>query len=121
MSLIAIWVDHKQANVFKFTSGGIKKEEFQGHFPNHHTHNNDNREEQKHEEQVFKQLMPQLNDAKEILILGPGITKTHLKKYLESHSSNLSKKIVGCETTDHPTEPQLLSLASKFFNTEHLK
>ncbi len=121
MSLIAVWVDHKQANVFKFTSDGIKKESFEGHFPDHHTHSGDHREEQKHEEQVFKQLMPKLNEAAEILILGPGMAKTHFKKYLENHSSALGKKIVGCETTDHPTEPQLLSYASKFFNTEHLK
>ena len=51
MSLIAVWVDHKQANVFKFTQGGVKKEAFEGHFPEHHTHSSDNREEQKHEEQ----------------------------------------------------------------------
>jgi stalled ribosome rescue protein Dom34 len=121
MSLIAVWVDHKQANVFKFTTDGIKKEELHGSFPNHHTHEKSNMEEQRHEEQVFKQLMPKLNDAEEILLLGPGMAKTHLKKYLENHSSVLGKKIVGCETTDHPTEPQLLSFASKFFNSEHLK
>lgn len=121
MSLIAIWVDHQEANVFKFTTAGIKKESYVGKYPDHHSHTSDHRVEQKHEEQVFKQLMPHINDALEILILGPGMAKTHLKKYIESHSAVLGKKIVGCENTDHPTEPQLLSLASKFFNSEHLK
>ena len=120
MSLITIWVDQKRADIFKFTTDGIKKEEILGHFPEHHTHRIDNIEEQKHESNVFHQLLPKLNDAEEILILGPGLTKNHLKKYLETNSPGLGKKIVGCETTDHPTENQLLSLASKFFNTERL-
>jgi len=118
MSLITVWVDQKQAKVFKFISGEIKEQEFEGHFPEHHTHGADSREEQKHEEQVFKKLMPQLNDAEEILILGPGMAKNHLKKYLESHSAALGKKIVGCEATDHPTEPQLRSMANKFFQAQ---
>ena len=121
MSLVAIWVDHQQANVFKFTSNGIKREAFHGHFPEHHTHASDNRENQVHEDQMFKELIPQLSDAKEILILGPGVTKIHFKNFIEKRSTILGKKIVGCETTDHPTEPQLLSLASRFFNSEHLK
>ena len=121
MSLVAIWVDHQQANIFKFTPDGIKKGVIEGHFSNHHTHKMDSREEQIHEEQLFKELIPQLSDAKELLILGPGLTKVHFKKYLEKHSTVMGKMIVGCETTDHPTEPQLMSLASTFFNSEHLK
>ena len=121
MSLIAVWVDQKHANVFKFTSAGVQKEEFNEKFLSSHIQANDHLAKLKQEEQVFKKLLPQLNDAEEILILGPGVTKTHFKKYLENHSGNFGSKIVGCETTDHPTEPQLLSLASKFFSSEHLK
>ena len=121
MSLVAVWVDQNQANLFQFTSGGIKKDHLKGHFPQHHTHGKDNVEDQRHEEAMFKELMPKLQSASQILILGPGMAKTHFKKYIENHNGSLKGKIVGCETTDHPSEPQLLSLASKFFNTEHLK
>jgi len=121
MSLIAVWVDQSQANVYQFTSEGIKKDNLIGHFPNHHTHAPDRILEQKQEESSFFKLIPKLVGASQILILGPGVAKTHLKKFLEENSAALANKIVGCETTDHPTEPQLLSYASKFFNTEHLK
>ncbi len=121
MSLVAVWLDKKHANIFKFTTHGVEKESFTGNFPDHHTHNLDRIEEQKQEGLGFATLIPKLSGASQILILGPGIAKTHFKKYLEDHAALLGKKIVGCETTDHPTEPQLLSFASKFFNTEHLK
>ncbi len=119
--LVAIWVDQKEANLYKFTATGIKKEHFKGSFPDHHNTAHDRIDDQKHEHAVFKTLMPSISGAVQILILGPGAAKTHLKHFIENEAPVLSKNIVGCETTDHPTEPQLMSLASRFFNTEHLK
>ena len=119
MSLIAIWIDHKKADIFKFTTKGIKKEEILCKFPDHHTHRIDTCEEQRHEKHIFNAIVPKLADAEEILILGPGLTKNHLQTYLQKITS-LKHKVVGCEITDHPTENQLLSLASRFFNTERL-
>jgi hypothetical protein len=51
--------------------------------------------------------------AESILILGPGEAKSELKKRLEK--DNLSSRIVGIETSDKMTDPQLVALVRDHF------
>jgi stalled ribosome rescue protein Dom34 len=120
MSLLAIWVDREHAKLFCFTSEKLTHKEYTSHFQMHHTHPENQLDHQQREVQFFKEFTPDLATAEEILILGPGVAKHHFQTFLTEHYPNTAKKIVGCETVDHPTEPQIIALARKFFSAQRL-
>ena len=120
MALIAVWVDRTHAKVFNFSPEKLTHKQFAAHTQNHHTHAEDQVEHQKQELHFFKEFTPELSIAEELLILGPGVAKHHFNTFLTEHYPALAKKVVGCESVDHPTDPQIIALARKFFNTERL-
>ena len=114
MSSYVVWLDSEKARIFKFVLGSIEKSTFERHEPSHHnpTHS-DNKKNSNH---FFHQLALLLVDAKEVLLMGPGQAKVQFKNHLEEHSHHqLAKAIVGVETVDHPTDPEVLRLAGDFF------
>jgi len=58
-----------------------------------------------HLNHYYQEVIGHLRDAESILILGPGEAKTELKKRLEDE--NLGERIVGVESVDKLTEPQI--------------
>lgn len=65
----------------------------------------------------FHEVAKALGGAKEILIVGAGTAKEELKHHLDKHDAEVAKHVVGVESIDHPTEPQLLAMAKKRFKT----
>jgi stalled ribosome rescue protein Dom34 len=120
MALLAIWVDSKHAKLFRFTSKAQVHKNFEAHAPSHHTHEEDQIEKLKHENHFFKDLMPELVGADEVLIVGPGMAKDHLLTFIKEHHREAAARVKGCETVDHPTDAQIIALARKFFSEEHL-
>lgn len=68
-----------------------------------------------HLNQYYDEVIGHLRDADSILIFGPGEAKTQLKKRLEGEK--LDERIVGLETTDRLTEPQIRAKVEKHFAT----
>jgi hypothetical protein len=60
-------------------------------------------------------VVESMASAKEVLVVGPGSAKLELIKHVHAHDPAVSKKIVGVETVDHPTDPQLLAFAKRYF------
>ncbi len=54
-------------------------------------------------------------DAGAVLVTGPANAKTELVKHIQHHDPKLMKLILGVETVDHPSDPQLVAYARKFF------
>jgi hypothetical protein len=54
-----------------------------------------------------------LRDAKSIFIFGPSSAKNELKERLDGN--NLSAKVVGTETSDSMTTPQIAAKVRQFF------
>lgn len=54
-----------------------------------------------------------IRDAESILIFGPGESKGELKKHLEIEG--LGGRIVGIETTDKMTDPQIAAKVRQYF------
>jgi stalled ribosome rescue protein Dom34 len=63
----------------------------------------------------YHDIVSTLQPAQEWLLLGPGSAKDELVKHIRSHHPQLLGRIVGVESADHPTEPQILAHARKFF------
>jgi stalled ribosome rescue protein Dom34 len=61
----------------------------------------------------YDEVIASLREATAILILGPGEAKDELRKRLEE--KNLGSRIVGVETVDKMTEPQIAAKARAHF------
>jgi len=66
-----------------------------------------------HLNQYYDKVIASLRDARSILILGPGEAKHELEKRLGD--AGLGKAIVGVETADKMTDPQIAASARQRF------
>jgi hypothetical protein len=80
--------------------------------------------EKKYEERYRQQLdryydevISHLGEPEALLILGPGEAKLQLKERL-SRSKALSESIVGIETTDKLTDPQIVAKVKEHFGID---
>jgi stalled ribosome rescue protein Dom34 len=116
MKATVVWVDKEQAKLFHLTEEKMERESIRapGH-PNHHTHGKDQLKDSQQDRRLFSEVANKIKGSTSILILGPGVAKHHFRNYLAEHQPALSRKVVGCETVDHPTDAQIAALARKFF------
>jgi stalled ribosome rescue protein Dom34 len=119
MSSFIVYIDHEQAKIFKMSADGVEKAEAHHHVKLNHKNNQDDKK--KDPSKFFHDVAKNLNGAGEILVLGHGIAKDQFVHHLKDHHHNdLSKKVVGVETVDKPTDKQILGLARKFFKSAHM-
>ena len=118
MSSLLLWIDSEHAKIFRFSPEGMQKQEMKRAEPDHHTHPH---KEDHNSEHFFHQVAESLKSAKEIIIAGPGLAKTHFKTHLEKHHhGNIAKNVIAMETMDHLTDPQIEATGRKFFKHAHL-
>ena len=110
------WLDHHEARVFHVAPEGFAETTIHAplthirhpkQVPGLHAHKNDNHE-------LFGELARALSEAEEVLILGPSTAKLEFIRYVHKHDSSLQEKIVGVETVDHPTDPQIAAYAKHY-------
>jgi hypothetical protein len=63
----------------------------------------------------FNDVIAALGDAKEWLVVGPGMAKQDFLRHLETHRPDLLERIVGVEASDHPTDAQIAAHARRYF------
>ncbi|PSN17917.1 hypothetical protein C7271_15240 [filamentous cyanobacterium CCP5] len=63
----------------------------------------------------YDEVIGQIRDADSILIMGPGAAKHELQKRLEE--KRLGAQVVGVETVDNLTEPQIAAKVRQHFAT----
>jgi stalled ribosome rescue protein Dom34 len=75
-----------------------------------------------HEDKVYLgEVANALQPYGEILIVGPSLAKTELKKYLDAKVPRVAERVVGVEPMDHPSDGQLLEFARRYFTgVDHL-
>jgi hypothetical protein len=54
----------------------------------------------------------------EILITGPAQAKEEFMAFLRSHEPRLATQVLGLEPLDHPSEPQILAFARRYFRAK---
>ena len=122
MAATIVWLDHEHAKLFPMHTGAVDPVHIKKHSVKHHTaresqtkHNNPD------DEAYYHGIAKSLETADEILLVGPGLAKDHFKAHLEKHHHrNILKKIVGCETMNHPSDGQILAHARNFFKAHDL-
>ena len=113
---VIIWIDHKEAHVLFFDATLneiIKSKSDHSHL--HHKANTIGSGNAPEDHKFFHKVLSVVADVKEILIVGPGSAKAELLKHASMHDPLIAKRIIGVETLDHPTDPQLIAYAKKYF------
>jgi stalled ribosome rescue protein Dom34 len=115
MADYVVWLDSEKASIFALKPEGIES--------SHVKHsgekaNRDNKDADAGQVHFFKDIASQLKDAQSTLLVGPGLAKAHFKSYAEDHyAGTVGKSIIGSETSDHPSDKQVLAIAQPFFKT----
>lgn len=128
---IGLWIDHRQATIVAMTEKGEETSEIfsdvekqlrrsgdsplKGSYEAFQVPADNSRQRARTGElnSYYDEVIEQIRDANSILIVGPGVAKHELQKRLEE--KRLGAKVVGVETVDNLTEPQLTAKIRQHF------
>ena len=113
-----IWIDHREARVFHFNAEDVERLVLHPEHPTRHIHHKANSIGSGHasaDHDYLHAVAESVADAGAVLITGPANAKTELVEHVRVHDPQLTKLIVGVETVDHPSDPQLVAHAKKYF------
>lgn len=113
-----IWIDHREAKVFRFNAAEVEETRVRPHDRHVHVHHKANTIGSGHaavDREFLERVIGSVNDAGAILIVGPGTAKTELAAYAAERYPQVSQRIAGAQAADHPTDGELVALARKFF------
>jgi len=114
-----VWIDHREARVFHLGLTGVEHQIFHPEHPTKHIHHKANCIGSGHavaDHEYLQAVTESIAGAGSILIAGPANAKTELVKHMDLSAPQLKKLIVGVETIDHPSDPQLVAFAKKVFD-----
>ena len=104
-------IDHQSAQVLQFDAEHVQAEKIKAH--THHTAQHGSTVRTEHE--FYAHVADALDGVREVLVVGSGTAPVAFGAYCEKHRPQTASRIVGTEVVDHPTEPQLIALARKYF------
>ena len=113
-----VWIDHREARVFHFNAEDVERLVLHPDHPTRHIHHKANSIGSAHasaDHDYLHAVAESVADAGAVLITGPANAKTELVEHIRVHDPQLTKLIVGVETVDHPSDPQLVAHAKKYF------
>ncbi|MEO6724402.1 MAG: hypothetical protein ABIP14_03795 [Blastocatellia bacterium] len=126
-SEVGLWIDHRQAVIVMIAGKGEEIKRIESNVEKHVRFSGGSHDKTPHgpaEDQQDRRFAGHLSkyyddvaacigDAESILIFGPGEAKAEFEKRLEK--KGLSKRIVGIETVDKMTDPQIAAKARQHF------
>jgi stalled ribosome rescue protein Dom34 len=121
-----IWIDHREAFIVFAGDGALDAQHLASGMEKHVRYagraaseegtadNQRDRQYATHLEQYYDEVITYLRDVTSLLLLGPGEAKGELKKRIEIKSPQI--KIIGLETTDKMTQPQIAAKVHEYFS-----
>ena len=67
--------------------------------------------------QYFEEIAAALTGVQEWLLTGPGTAKNELARHVEQHLPDLKRTLCGLQTSDHPTDGELVDQARWAFKS----
>jgi hypothetical protein len=125
---VGLWIDHRETFVVslrdqleettRIESGMEKHVRFSGGNRSEEGSADDQRDRQftAHLNRYFDEVISHIRDAESILLFGPGEAKRELKKRLAS--KGLGERIVGVQTVDKMTAPQIAAKVRQHFREQ---
>ncbi|AKU97948.1 hypothetical protein AKJ09_04612 [Labilithrix luteola] len=120
----AVWLDHREARVFHVDLDGFDEKTIAAPVHRFNRHAKGPSEQQEHpddQRQFFSAIAAALVSAEEVLVLGPSTAKSQLLKYFNGHARELASKVVAVETSDHPTDAQIVAHVRNHFRIPTLR
>jgi len=120
----AVWLDHQEARIFHVDLDGFDEQTLRAPVHRMHRHPKGPAEAHAHpddERRFFDEIAGALASADEILVLGPSTAKTLFLKHVQEHARALASKVVGVETSDHPTDAQIVAHVKSHFRIPDLR
>ena len=120
---VGIWIDHKKAVVVSVSASGVTAKTLESEIGPHTRYSGpqdgggEKKYEDRHDQHLgryYDEVIIQLGPPEALLIFGPGEAKLQLKERL-SRSKALSDRIVGIETTDKLTDPQIIAKVKEHY------
>ena len=116
---VAVWLDNKEARIFHLHPERLDETSISAPLHNiHHKHPGSNERDTAHPDDAkrfFAEIARALEDAEQILVVGPSTAKLSFLRHVHAHQPGLEQRIVGIETVDHPTDGQLVAYAKRYF------
>jgi stalled ribosome rescue protein Dom34 len=129
-----VWMDRSEAHVIMFDREHVEAQKIKsrshhkatgGHVGSHRdmhgrgdsasgSHSAEGGHESS-DEKFYHEVALALKDVHEILLTGPAQGKDEFHAHCKRHDKAVDKAIIGVVTSDHPTDPQLVALARKYF------
>jgi hypothetical protein len=118
---VGLWIDHKKAVIVFGAGKDAEIKRISSNIAKHHRQSGVStpaddvrqRELTGHLNIYYNEVVSCIHDAESILILGPGEAKGELRKRLEK--VNLSRRVVGIETSDKMTDAQIVAKVREHF------
>ena len=132
---VGIWIDHRKAVIVSASADRVTAKTLESKVGPHARYSGragspmpegpqDEGGEKKYEQRYRQQLdryydevISHLGQPEALLILGPGEAKLQLKERLR-HSKALFESIVGIETTDKLTDPQIVAKVKEHYGID---
>jgi len=121
MAHAAVWLDHREARVFRLASRQVDEVTVRTPQHLHRRHpkgESGAKEHPEDEKQFFHELTRALAAYQHVLIVGPSTAKLAFVQYVHEHDRALESRIDGVETVDHPTDAQVAAFGKRFFKLE---
>jgi molybdopterin converting factor small subunit len=128
---VGLWIDHRKAAIVAVTEAGAETSEIlsevekqlrrsgdspmKGNYEALQVPADNSRQRARTGElnTYYDEVITHIRDADSILIIGPGVAKHELQKRMEEN--RLGSRVVGVETVDNLTEPQLVAKVRQHF------
>ncbi len=121
---IAVWIDHREAKIFRVGAKESDEEVIRAQHAERHIHHKAGTFGAGHggaghageDNKFLDTVAEEIAEAHEILIVGPAQAKLHFLKRLQSHWPRVAEKVVGVESIDHPSDAKLVEYARHYFH-----
>ena len=113
-----VWLDHREARIFGIDADAFDETAIRDHHSPKHIHRKaDHVGLGKADPPLayFAEIAAALLPYRAILIAGPGTARNEFAGYLVEHDARLRSRVWGIEAMDHPTRPQIVAAARKYF------
>ncbi|MGE5737560.1 MAG: hypothetical protein ACM34F_01615 [Betaproteobacteria bacterium] len=125
---VGLWIDHRETLVVSLSDQGEATTRIESGMEKHVRFSGGNRSEEgsaddqrdrqftAHLNRYYDEVISHIRDAESILLFGPGEAKVELEKRLAS--KGLGGRIVGVETVDKMTAPQIAAKVRRHFRAD---
>jgi stalled ribosome rescue protein Dom34 len=116
-----VWIDHREAKIFHFNTEDVQRTTVTSHHPKTHIHHKANSGDSGHaavDTEFLERVTTAFGQAGAILVTGPASAKTELCTFLKRVHPHVADRISAVETSDHPTDGELVAHGRAFFRAD---